>query len=216
MRGSSIIFKYFPGLSEKQKNQFASLYDLYAGWNEKINLISRKDFEFFYERHVLHSLAIAKVIQFKNGAEVMDVGTGGGLPGIPLAIFFPETKFTLVDSIGKKIKVVNNVAYSINLTNVDAFHSRAEELNGTFDFIVSRATATLEELLKWTKGKYKKTNRHTLPNGLICLKGGDLKGEVEEHKNDTEVFDIKDYFSEEFFETKKIVFVTSQDFNKIF
>jgi 16S rRNA (guanine527-N7)-methyltransferase len=207
MRGSSIIFKYFPGLSEKQKNQFVSLYDLYAGWNEKINLISRKDFEFFYERHVLHSLAIAKVIQFKNGAEVMDLGTGGGLPGIPLAIFFPETKFTLVDSIGKKIKVVNNIASSINLTNVDAFHSRAEELNGTFDFIVSRATATVEELLKWTKGKYKKTNRHTLPNGLICLKGGDLKGEVKEHKNNTEVFDIKDYFSEEFFETKKIVFV---------
>jgi 16S rRNA (guanine527-N7)-methyltransferase len=207
MRGSSIIFKYFPGLSEKQKNQFVSLYDLYAGWNEKINLISRKDFEFFYERHVLHSLAIAKVIQFKNGAEVMDLGTGGGLPGIPLAIFFPETKFTLVDSIGKKIKVVNNVASSINLTNVDAFHSRAEELNGTFDFIVSRATATVEELLKWTKGKYKKTNRHTLPNGLICLKGGDLKAEVKEHKNNTEVFDIKDYFSEEFFETKKIVFV---------
>ncbi len=207
MRDSSIIFKYFPGLSEKQKYQLASLYDLYAGWNEKINLISMKDFEFFYERHVLHSLAIAKVIQFKNGTEVMDLGTGGGFPGIPLAIFFPETKFTLVDSIGKKIKVVNEIASSVNLANINTHHARAEEVNGSYDFIVSRATATIEELLKWTKGKYKKANRHTLPNGLICLKGGDLIGEVKEHKNKTEIFEIKDYFSEEFFETKKIVFV---------
>ncbi|HKR04809.1 MAG TPA: 16S rRNA (guanine(527)-N(7))-methyltransferase RsmG [Bacteroidia bacterium] len=209
MRDSSIILKYFPDLDEKQKNQFAALFDLYEEWNNKINLISRKDFEFFYERHVLHSLAIARIIQFNKDAEIMDVGTGGGFPGIPLAILFPAAKFTLVDSIEKKIKAVNGIIAASGLTNVNAVCTRAEKISHQYDFIISRATATIDELVKWTKGKYKKTNQHTLPNGLICLKGGDLTDEVKEYKNRVEIFEIKDFFKEEFFETKKVVFVNA-------
>ncbi len=209
MNDSSIILKYFAGLNEKQKSQFASLFDLYTGWNEKINLISRKDFEFFYERHVLHSLAIAKIIEFEKGSDIMDLGTGGGFPGIPLAVFFPESKFTLADSIGKKIKVVNEIISELDLTNIETHHSRAEEIKTTFDFVVSRATATIDELLRWTKGKYKKSNRHKIHNGLICLKGGDLTDELKKFINRATIFEIKNYFSEDFFETKKVVFVSS-------
>ncbi|MEP7168601.1 MAG: 16S rRNA (guanine(527)-N(7))-methyltransferase RsmG [Bacteroidota bacterium] len=207
MSDSSIVLKYFPELNEKQKKQFAALFNLYADWNEKINLISRKDMEFFYERHVLHSLSIAKVISFNKEDEIMDLGTGGGFPGIPLAILFPETKFTLVDSIGKKINVVNEIVSSLRLTNIESHHSRAEEINQTYDFIVSRATATIDNLLKWTKGRIKKINQHSFHNGLICLKGGDLNDELKNHKDNIKIFDIKAFFEETFFETKKILFL---------
>jgi len=208
MTDSSIIFKYFPSLNEKQKKQFAALFDLYSEWNAKINLISRKDFEFFYERHVLHSLAIARVIQFNNDAEIMDVGTGGGFPGVPLAILFPETKFTLVDSIGKKINVVKEIASALSLTNVNSICARAEKIAGSYDFIISRATAPVDDLMNWTNGKYKKINKHSLANGLIALKGGDLNEELKNYKNITKIFDIRDFFEEVYFETKKIVCIS--------
>lgn len=203
-----IILKYFPNLSEIQQQQFAALYDLYTDWNSKINVISRKDITNLYEHHVLHSLGIAKVMQFRPETTVMDLGTGGGFPGIPLAILFPETHFHLVDSIGKKVKVATEIANAIGLKNVTTRHCRAEEEKQLFDFVVSRAVMPLADLLKIIRKNIKKEQHNALPNGLICLKGGELEREVMPVKHQTLMYDLKDYFEEEFFETKKVVYVT--------
>ena len=203
-----IILKYFPDLTDTQKEQFAALYDLYTDWNSKINVISRKDITNLYEHHVLHSLGIAKVIQFKLGTSVMDLGTGGGFPGIPLAILFPDTKFHLVDSIGKKVRVATEIANAIGLKNVTTRHCRAEEEKQLFDFVVSRAVMPLTDLLKIIRKNISSEQHNALPNGLICLKGGELDREVMPVKHQTIVTDLKDFFSEEFFETKKVVYVT--------
>lgn len=203
-----IILKYFPNLSEVQQQQFAALYDLYTDWNSKINVISRKDITNLYEHHVLHSLGIAKVMQFRPETTVMDLGTGGGFPGIPLAILFPETHFHLVDSIGKKVKVATEIANAIGLKNVTTRHCRAEEEKQLFDFVVSRAVMPLTDLLKIIRKSIKKEQHNALPNGLICLKGGELEREVMPVKHQTLMYDLKDYFEEEFFETKKVVYVT--------
>ena len=203
-----IILKYFPNLSEVQQQQFAALYDLYTDWNSKINVISRKDITNLYEHHVLHSLGIAKVMQFRPETTVMDLGTGGGFPGIPLAILFPETHFHLVDSIGKKVKVATEIANAIGLKNVPTRHCRAEEEKQLFDFVVSRAVMPLTDLLKIIRKNIKKEQHNALPNGLICLKGGELEREVMPVKHQTLMYDLKDYFEEEFFETKKVVYVT--------
>ena len=203
-----IILKYFPNLSEVQQQQFAALYDLYTDWSSKINVISRKDITNLYEHHVLHSLGIAKVMQFRPETAVMDLGTGGGFPGIPLAILFPETHFHLVDSIGKKVKVATEIANAIGLKNVTTRHCRAEEEKQLFDFVVSRAVMPLTDLLKIIRKNIKKEQHNALPNGLICLKGGELEREVMPVKHQTLMYDLKDYFEEEFFETKKVVYVT--------
>lgn len=203
-----IILKYFPDLTDTQKEQFAALYDLYTDWNSKINVISRKDITNLYEHHVLHSLGIAKVIQFKPGTSIMDLGTGGGFPGIPLAILFPDTKFHLVDSIGKKVRVSTEIANAIGLKNVTTRHCRAEEEKQLFDFVVSRAVMPLTDLLKIIRKNISSEQHNALPNGLICLKGGELDREVMPVKHQTIVTDLKDFFSEEFFETKKVVYVT--------
>lgn len=203
-----IILKYFLNLSEVQQQQFAALYDLYTDWNSKINVISRKDITNLYEHHVLHSLGIAKVMQFRPETTVMDLGTGGGFPGIPLAILFPETHFHLVDSIGKKVKVATEIANAIGLKNVTTRHCRAEEEKQLFDFVVSRAVMPLTDLLKIIRKNIKKEQHNALPNGLICLKGGELEREVMPVKHQTLMYDLKDYFEEEFFETKKVVYVT--------
>ena len=202
-----LILKYFPNITEEQKQQFAALYDLYMDWNAKINVISRKDITNLYEHHVLHSLGIAKVINFRPGTTVMDLGTGGGFPGIPLAILFPETHFHLVDSIGKKVRVANEVATSIGLKNVTFCHERAEEEKQKFDFVVSRAVMPLTDLLKIVRKNIASKQQNALPNGLICLKGGELSNETMPVKNMVEMWDLKDYFVEEFFETKKVVYV---------
>ena len=203
-----IILKYFPDLTDTQKEQLAALYDLYTDWNSKINVISRKDITNLYEHHVLHSLGIAKVIQFKPGTSVMDLGTGGGFPGIPLAILFPDAKFHLVDSIGKKVRVATEIANAIGLKNVTTRHCRAEEEKQLFDFVVSRAVMPLTDLLKIIRKNISSEQHNALPNGLICLKGGELDREVMPVKHQTIVTDLKDFFSEEFFETKKVVYVT--------
>ncbi|WP_299231247.1 16S rRNA (guanine(527)-N(7))-methyltransferase RsmG [uncultured Bacteroides sp.] len=203
-----IIQKYFPELTDTQKEQFMALYDLYTDWNSKINVISRKDITNLYEHHVLHSLGIAKVINFRPGTEIMDLGTGGGFPGIPLAIMFPDTHFHLVDSIGKKVKVATEIASAIGLKNVTTRHCRAEEEKQLFDFVVSRAVMPLTDLLKIIRKNIKKEQKNALPNGLICLKGGELQNEVMPVKHQTVMYDLKDYFEEEFFETKKVVYVT--------
>lgn len=203
-----IIQKYFPELTDTQKEQFMALYDLYTDWNSKINVISRKDITNLYEHHVLHSLGIAKVINFRPGTEIMDLGTGGGFPGIPLAIMFPDTHFHLVDSIGKKVKVATEIAAAIGLKNVSTRHCRAEEEKQLFDFVVSRAVMPLTDLLKIIRKNIKKEQHNALPNGLICLKGGELQNEVMPVKHQTVMYDLKDYFEEEFFETKKVVYVT--------
>lgn len=205
-----IILKYFPNLTEEQKRQFAALYDLYVDWNSKINVISRKDIENLYEHHVLHSLGIAKVIQFRAGTKIMDLGTGGGFPGIPLAILFPEVKFHLVDSIGKKVRVATEVANSIGLKNVTFRHARAEEEKQLFDFVVSRAVMPLTDLLKIIRKNITSKQQNSLPNGLICLKGGELEHEAMPFKNKTTMWDLKDIFEEEFFETKKVVYVAEK------
>lgn len=203
-----IILKYFPDLTETQKEQFAALYDLYTDWNSKINVISRKDITNLYEHHVLHSLGIAKIIRFRPGTEIMDLGTGGGFPGIPLAILFPDTHFHLVDSIGKKVKVATEIAQAIGLKNVTTRHCRAEEEKEQFDFVVSRAVMPLTDLLKICRKNIKKKQQNALPNGLICLKGGELEREVLPVKHNTTITELKDFFTEEFFETKKVVYVT--------
>lgn len=198
-----IIQKYFPELTDTQKEQFMALYDLYTDWNSKINVISRKDITNLYEHHVLHSLGIAKVINFRPGTEIMDLGTGGGFPGIPLAIMFPDTHFHLVDSIGKKVKVATEIASAIGLKNVTTRHCRAEEEKQLFDFVVSRAVMPLTDLLKIIRKNIRKEQNNALPNGLICLKGGELQNEVLPVKHQTVMYDLKDYFEEEFFETKR-------------
>ena len=201
------IIKYYPNLSEKQKKQFAALYELYLDWNSKINVISRKDIENLYERHVLHSLGIAEFIKFKSGTKVLDVGTGGGFPGIPLAIFFPDVQFTLIDSIRKKIKVGQEVSDAIALKNIELKHLRIQEKKEKFDFVVSRAVMPLEDLVKLCKKNISPKNKNALPNGLICLKGGELEEEIRPFKNIAEVYDLSDSFEGEFFETKKVVYV---------
>ena len=199
-----IILKYFPNLTETQIAQFSKLQELYKDWNLKINVVSRKDIDELYLRHVLHSLGIAKVMEFKPGAKVMDVGTGGGFPGIPLAILFPETDFHLVDSIGKKIKVVNEVAEGLGLENVKTTHGRVEEVKDTYDFIVSRAVAQMETFVRWNKGKIAKKQNHDLKNGILYLKGGDLTEELQKYTSAT-IYNLPDFFDEDFFETKKVV-----------
>lgn len=199
-----IILKYFPNLTETQIEQFSKLQELYKDWNLKINVVSRKDIDELYLRHVLHSLGIAKVMEFKDGAKVMDVGTGGGFPGIPLAILFPEVQFHLVDSIGKKIKVVNEVAEGLGLENVKTTHGRVEEVKDTYDFIVSRAVAQMETFVGWTKGKINKKQNHDLKNGILYLKGGDLSEELEKYTSAT-IYDLPSFYEEDFFETKKVV-----------
>ncbi|WP_456458561.1 16S rRNA (guanine(527)-N(7))-methyltransferase RsmG [Reichenbachiella sp.] len=210
MTDKEVIFKYFPELSNQQKEQFEKLMPLYTEWNAKINVVSRKDIEELYIRHVLHSLGIAKVQSFKPNAQILDIGTGGGFPGIPLAILFPESEFLLVDSIGKKIKVVNEVTKDLGLTNVRGVHSRAEDISGQFDFIVSRAVTRMKGFYAWTKGKIKKESNHELQNGILYLKGGDLTEELRESKLRYKIYELPDYFSEEFFDTKKVVHVPRQ------
>ncbi|CEN36008.1 16S rRNA (guanine(527)-N(7))-methyltransferase RsmG [Capnocytophaga cynodegmi] len=200
------INKYFNNLTEKQISQFEKLKPVYEQWNAKINVISRKDMDSFYERHVLHSLAIAKVVSFLADSEILDVGTGGGFPGVPLAILFPQTKFTLVDSIGKKIKVVEEVCKELDINNVTAINSRVEQIDKKFDFIVSRAVTQMPEFVKWVRGKIKKSSKHSLDNGILYLKGGDLTEELASFKN-IQLYEISNFFSEEFFETKKVVYL---------
>ncbi len=200
-----LILKYFSGLSEEQLEQLGRLEALYTDWNTKINLISRKDISEFYERHVLHSLGIAKLIRFKAGTSILDVGTGGGFPGIPLAILFPEVRFYLVDSIGKKIKVVNSVAEELNLRNVRAEQIRAEQINEKFDFVVSRAVTRLPEFVPWVQKNIAKKQMNAFPNGIIYLKGGDLTEELKPFRKRVFVQNLSAYFEEEFFETKKVV-----------
>lgn len=208
---TTLLLKYFPDLTEKQLEQFDKLEDLYNEWNEKINVISRKDMESLYEKHILHSLAIAKVMEFASGTKVLDIGTGGGFPGIPLAILFPEAEFTLIDSIGKKINVVNAVSEGVGLKNVTAIHGRAEQLKEKFHFVVSRAVTQMPEFLKWLKGKFEKDQFNPKHNGILYLKGGDLAEELAGIK--AEIFSLKNYFDEEFFETKKVVYVSKGNFN---
>ena len=203
-----IILKYFPDLTEEQRRQFAALYDLYIDWNAKINVISRKDIENLYEHHVLHSLGIAKIINFRPGTSIMDLGTGGGFPGIPLAILFPKVKFHLVDSIGKKVRVATEVANAIGLKNVTFRHARAEEEKQLFDFVVSRAVMPLGDLIKIIKKNIAPRQQNALPNGLICLKGGELEHEAMPFKNKTTLHSLSEDFEEEFFQTKKVVYVT--------
>ena len=203
-----IILKYFPDLTEEQRRQFAALYDLYIDWNAKINVISRKDIENLYEHHVLHSLGIAKIINFRPGTSIMDLGTGGGFPGIPLAILFPEVKFHLVDSIGKKVRVATEVANAFGLKNVTFRHARAEEEKQLFDFVVSRAVMPLGDLIKIIKKNISPRQQNALPNGLICLKGGELEHEAMPFKNKTTLHSLSEDFEEEFFQTKKVVYVT--------
>jgi 16S rRNA (guanine527-N7)-methyltransferase len=200
------ITKYFPNLTDNQLIQFQKLEDLYHDWNAKINVISRKDIDELYVKHVIHSLGIAKVMNFEPKATVLDVGTGGGFPGIPLAILFPETRFYLIDVIAKKIKVVNEVFAVLGLENVKAEQLRAENMKGEFDFIVSRAVTNMPDFVSWIKDKIKKQNKHKLKNGILYLKGGDLTEELKAFPNATE-YNLSDYFSEEFFETKKVVHV---------
>ncbi len=207
MQNASVIFHYFPDLSDNQKKQFELLGPLYKEWNDKINVISRKDIENIYTNHILHSLGLAKVMPFDPGTEVLDVGTGGGFPGIPLAILFPETQFHLVDSIGKKITVVKEVAAALKLQNVKAEQIRAEQLKHKYDFIISRAVTRMKEFYGWVSNKTKADSKNSLDNGILYLKGGDLDEEMIELKRPYSIYNLSDYFKEEFFETKHVVYV---------
>ena len=207
----SLILKYFPEITDEQKQQFEKLEQLYTEWNEKINVISRKDMDGLYEKHILHSLGIAKVMPFADGTKVLDVGTGGGFAGIPLAILFPEVSFTLIDSIGKKIKVVEAVSEGLGLKNVTAVHGRAEKLKEKFHFVVSRAVTQMPEFLRWLKGKFEKEQFNEKHNGVLYLKGGDLAEELAGLR--CEIFQLKNYFEEEFFDTKKVVYLSKGNFN---
>lgn len=206
-----LILKYFPDITSEQKEQFAELETLYKDWNEKINVISRKDTDSLYEKHILHSLGIAKVMAFADGTKVLDIGTGGGFPGIPLAILFPNVQFTLVDSIGKKITVVKGVAESLGLNNVTAHHIRAEQLKEKFHFVVSRAVTQMPVFLTWLRGKFEKEQFNPKHNGILYLKGGDLAEELAGLK--CEIFSLKNYFEGEFFDTKKVVYLSKGNFN---
>ena len=201
-----LILKYFPDLTEIQIQQFEALEGLYKDWNAKINVVSRKDIDELYLRHVLHSLAIAKVIQFKDNSSILDVGTGGGFPGVPLAIMFPNCQFHMVDSINKKLKVINAVSEALELTNVKTTHSRVEAIDGTYDFIVSRAVTAMPEFTKWVKGKIAKQQKNAFKNGILYLKGGDLTQELKQYTN-VKAFLLSDYFEEDFFETKKVIYL---------
>ena len=201
------IKKYFPNLSATQEQQFSALYDLYTDWNNKINVISRKDIENLYLHHVLHSLAIAKTITFRPGTNIMDMGCGGGFPGIPLAIMFPETNFHLVDSIGKKVRVATEIASAIGLKNVRGTHSRAQDIKDKYHFVVSRAVMQLPELVKICRKNIGKEQINVLPNGIICLKGGNIQAEVAPFKNIIEITDLDNFFDEEFFKDKKVVYL---------
>ena len=201
-----LILKYFPNLTDTQIQQFEALEGLYNDWNSKINVISRKDIDELYLKHVLHSLGIAKVINFAPGSSILDVGTGGGFPGVPLAILFPECQFHLVDSINKKLKVINAVAADLELTNIRTTHSRVEAIDETYDFIVSRAVTTMPEFTTWIKGKVAKTQKNELKNGILYLKGGDLTEELKQYKT-VKAFLLSDYFEEAFFETKKVIYL---------
>lgn len=204
----AIIEKYFPSLTEHQKEQYRALFDLYADWNAKINVVSRKDFEQLYLRHVLHSLAIAKVCQFEAGARVLDVGCGGGFPSVPLAIMFPDVKFISADSIGKKITVVKGVCEGAGITNIDARHTRVEQIPERFDYVVSRAVTEMPQFVKWIWSKIDRGQRGTLPNGILYLKGGDLQEELAATRIKWREYQIADFFEEEFFETKKVVYTS--------
>ena len=201
-----IISNYFPGLTEEQLNQFAKLEPLYRDWNSQINVISRKDIDELYIKHVLHSLGIAKVTQFKDKTKVLDVGTGGGFPGIPLAILFPQVEFVLVDSIGKKIKVVKEVVDRLGLENVKAYHKRAEEIDGQFDFVVTRAVTSIKKFIPWVKGKLHPESFNDMKNGILFLKGGDLDEEIIESNKKVEIYPLSSYFKEAFFETKVVLY----------
>lgn len=201
-----LIQNYFPNLTDVQKEQFSQLFDLYLDWNSKINVVSRKDVDELYVRHVLHSLGIAKVLDFKEGTTILDVGTGGGFPGIPLAILYPNCQFHLVDSINKKLKVVNAVSESLGLDNVKTSHKRAEDINETFDFVVSRAVTAMPTFVSWVKNKVKKKSKHNLKNGILYLKGGDLTVELRNFPKAT-IYNLNDYFKEDFFDTKKVVHI---------
>ena len=201
------ILRYFPNLSQEQFQQFEKLKDLYEEWNQQINVISRKDTENFYERHVLHSLGLAKIIRFQKTSEILDVGTGGGFPGIPMAIIFPDVKFTLVDSIGKKIKVVNEISAALGLKNVTGLHLRAEDVKGDFDFVISRAVTQMPIFINYVRNKIKKERNNKLKNGILYLKGGDLKEEMKSVKYRYKEYNLSSFFKEEFFETKKIIHV---------
>ena len=202
-----IIEKYFSNLTDNQKEQFQHLKPLYEDWNALINVISRKDINQLYERHVLHSLSLAKFISFKDGTKLMDLGCGGGFPGIPLAIIFPEVSFTMIDSVGKKIKVVQEISDAIGLKNIQAHHMRAEKVKDSFDFVITRAVAPMIDLVKWTQKKYIKEQRHIIENGVIALKGGDLGQELASWGNRKTTVNLSDYFDEDFFETKKIIHI---------
>jgi 16S rRNA (guanine527-N7)-methyltransferase len=208
---TELISTYFPGLSETQLEQFTSLGELYADWNSKINVISRKDMEQFYIHHVLHSLGIAKVMEFQPGTRVLDIGTGGGFPGIPLAILFPETHFHLVDSIGKKISVVKDVVNQLKLTNVEAQQARAEELVRKYDFVISRAVTRMANFYPWVKNKIRKEDFNEFQNGILYLKGGEVDEEMDELDKSYVVYHLNDYFQEEYFETKKVVYLPWED-----
>jgi 16S rRNA (guanine527-N7)-methyltransferase len=202
-----IILKYFPELSVQQKKQFLVLGHVYSDWNEKINVISRKDISELYERHVLHSLTIAKIIKFSKGTNILDVGTGGGFPGIPLAILFPDVNFHLIDSIGKKIKVVNAVASDLGLSNVKAEQIRVEEIKNTYDFVVSRAVTAFPKFISWVKERIASEQKNRLQNGILYLKGGDFQAEINPYKKEITVYELNQFFNEEYFETKKLIYL---------